>query len=141
MDPRRAGLVIVTSLTLLAAAVTQAAGQPFELAVKKDQFFGASRGALVFGLDGIEYRTTNENDARQWSYEDVKQVQVLSPTRITIKTYEDQGWLKLGAAPLARLATPPAALTSAVPPTTSHSIFGTSVQVASARPAATRPSL
>lgn len=74
-----------------------AAGPPFELSVKKDQFFGSSKGTLLFTQDGIEYRTTDRDDARRWTYEDIKQLQILSPTRIAVLTYEDQGRLKLGA--------------------------------------------
>lgn len=82
---------------VLAVTGTSALAQPFELSVKKDQFFGASEGTLVFGAEGVAYDTVDADDARQWAYDDLKQVQILSPTRITIKTYEDQGWIKFGA--------------------------------------------
>jgi len=75
----------------------RAAAPPFEFAVKKDHLFGASRGTLVFDVEKVEYRTTDRRDARQWSYLQIKQVQVRSPRRIHVLTYEDQGWLKLGA--------------------------------------------
>lgn len=90
----RRGLSMVTMLSFMGAP---ALAQSFEFVVKKDQFFGASNGTLAFGVEGVEYRTTDANDARLWAYDDVKQIQVLSPTRITIKTYEDQGRLRLGA--------------------------------------------
>ncbi|MBI4887245.1 MAG: hypothetical protein HY824_09135 [Acidobacteria bacterium] len=47
--------------------------------------------------EGIEYRTTDTDDARRWAYDDVKQVQILSPTRIAVLTYEDRGRLRRGA--------------------------------------------
>lgn len=75
----------------------QASGPPFELAVKKDHLFGSSNGTLVFDAEGVEYRTADKDDARKWSYPDVKQVQILAPTRLAVLTYEDQGRLKLGA--------------------------------------------
>ena len=91
-------VVIAAIVVLFVPALgAVAAGPPFELSVKKDHVWGASRGALVFAQDAVEYRTTNKDDVRAWSYEDIKQVQVLSPTRIAILTYEDQGRLKLGA--------------------------------------------
>lgn len=90
-------LIVAAALLLTGAWAAQAAGPPFELAVKKGHFIGDSRGTLIFTTDGVEYRTTDKDDARKWAYEDVKQVQVLSPTRITIRTYEEQGWLKLRA--------------------------------------------
>ncbi len=74
-----------------------AAAQPMELAVKKSHFIGASRGTLIFTGRGVQYRTTDKNDARNWTYDEIKQVQILSPTRIDVRTYEDQGWTKMGA--------------------------------------------
>jgi len=71
-----------------------AAGQPLEFAVKKPHLIGASHGTLVFSDQGVEYKTTDGKDARRWSYEQIKQIQVLSPTRVAIRTYEDQGWSK-----------------------------------------------
>lgn len=74
-----------------------AAGPPFELFVKQGHLFGSSKGSLVFGQDAVEYQTTNKKDIRRWRYENIKQVQILSPVRIALLTYEDQGRLKLGA--------------------------------------------
>lgn len=72
-----------------------AADQALELAVKNPHMVGASHGTLVFGDQGVQYRTTDKKDARSWSYEDIKQVQILSPTRVVVRTYEDQGWTKM----------------------------------------------
>ena len=89
--------IAVTLGVLGSVSSAAAAGPPFELSVKRDRLIGGSRGTLVFKLDRIEYRTTDKDDARQWAYDEVKQLQILSPTRIAILTYEDQGLLKLGA--------------------------------------------
>jgi hypothetical protein len=88
--------IAVITIMLAQGSWAAAAGPPFELSVKKNQFFGSSKGALVFGQDGVEYRTTDKDDARVWLYDDVKQIQILSSTRIAVLTYEDQGRLKLG---------------------------------------------
>lgn len=86
------------ALVLLAPlGVAAAAGPPFELAVTQDRLFGDRTGTLVVSVDGIEYRTRDAGDARRWSYDAVKQVQILSPTRIRVLTYEDRGGLRLGA--------------------------------------------
>lgn len=77
--------------------VAAAAGPPFELAVKRDRLFGGSTGTLVVTADEIEYRTDDADDARRWPYDAVKQVQILSPTRIRVLTYEDGGRLRIGA--------------------------------------------
>ena len=87
----------VTLSVLGSVSSAAAAGPPFELSVKRDRLFGGSRGTLVFAMDRIEYRTTDDDDARRWTYDQVNQLQILSPTRIAVLTYEDRGLLKLGA--------------------------------------------
>jgi len=97
---RRQLFTISTAVALVLAAQASsvaASGPPFELSVKRDRLFGGSTGTLVVTADGIEYRTTNKDDARRWGYDDVKQLQILSPTRIRVLTYEDEGRLRLGA--------------------------------------------
>ena len=89
--------IAATAIILVAASRASAAGPPFELSVKRDRLFGGSRGTLVLAMDRIEYRTTDKEDARRWAYDEVKQLQILSPTRIVVRTYEDRGVLKLGA--------------------------------------------
>lgn len=91
--------IIVTAavMALASASWAGAAGPPFELSVKKNDFIGSSRGTLRFTEYGLQYDTTEKKDARTWVYGDIKQLQVLSPTRIAVLTYEDQGRLKLGA--------------------------------------------
>ena len=88
---------IAIAFVIFGYASSAAAGPPFELSVKRDRFIGGSKGTLVFSAEAIEYRTTDTDETRRWAYEDVKQVQVLSPTRIAVLTYEDRGLLKLGA--------------------------------------------
>lgn len=84
-------------ITVGGASAAAAAGPPFELSVKRDRLVGGSRGTLVFAMDRIEYRTTDTDDARRWAYDQVNQLQILSPTRIVVRTYEDRGLLRLGA--------------------------------------------
>jgi len=95
--PRLVASVLATVIMLVQASVAAGADPPFELTVKKDQFIGSSRGTLRFTENGVQYDTTEKKDARTWVYGDIKQLQVLSPTRIAVLTYEDQGRLKLGA--------------------------------------------
>ena len=88
----QAGVIV----TVLSIAGTAAVAQPFELVVKDDKLFGADEGTLVFTADGVTYQTTDSEDARQWTYDDLKQIQIVSPTHVVLVTYEDQGWVKLG---------------------------------------------
>ncbi len=96
------GLRSVFTYVLCATAAqmlleTAAVAQPFEFAVERDRFFGSSSGILTFDADTVVYATDERDDARIWAYRDIKQVQVLSATAVTIKTYEDQAWMRLGA--------------------------------------------
>ncbi len=94
---RQQTLMLATLVLAATASAALAAGPPFEFVVKKDQFFGARRGTLVFDEARVTYETTDRKDARTWAYEQIKQVQVLSSRRVRVLTYEDQSWLKLGA--------------------------------------------
>ena len=86
--------VAVVSVSVPAAAAAQ---PPFELAARQDRFLGSTAGTLVIGDGGIEFRTPDRKKARQWDYEALKQVRILSPTRVTLETYEDRGRLRFGA--------------------------------------------
>jgi hypothetical protein len=79
---------------VLCAAPARAAEPPLEFQVRLAHLIGASRGTLVFGDEGVEYRTTDKQDGRRWSYEQIKQVQVQSPTLVVVRTYEDRGWTR-----------------------------------------------
>ena len=85
------------TITVLVLVATSAVAQPFELTVRKDRLFGAGDGTLVFTTDGVAYQTTDVEEARQWVYDDLKQIQIVSPTHVVMATYEDQSWIKLGA--------------------------------------------
>lgn len=89
-------LLMMTVLATVGSAAPALAQVPYELAVKADHFIGASRGTLVFDQDEVEYRTTDRDDARRWRYDEIKQLQVLGPRRVQVRTFEDQGRLKMG---------------------------------------------
>ena len=85
------------AIAAICLVATPAVAQPFELAVRKDRLFGADEGMLVFTPESITYQTTDVEDAREWDYEDLKQIQIVSPTRVVMATYQDQSWIKFGA--------------------------------------------
>lgn len=90
-------MVLVGLLLLLGPAAPQdRGGPPFEIGVRQDRFVGGPRGALVFGQDEVEFRAQEQKESRRWDYLGLKQVRILSPTRIALDTYEDQGLLRLG---------------------------------------------
>ena len=88
-------LTCVALVTMLPGA-TVAGQPPFELNVRHDRFVGGARGTLVVDQAGVEFRTPTRNESRRWDYSALKQVRILSPTRIALDTYEDQGILHLG---------------------------------------------
>ncbi len=89
--------VVVAAVSVPSPVVATAAQAPFEFAVRQDRFLGGTSGTLVINQDGIEFRTTDRKRARRWDYEALKQVRILSPTRIALATYEEQGRLRFGA--------------------------------------------
>ena len=91
---RRVVMMTIALATALPVAPAFAQG-PYELPVKADHVIGASRGTLVIGEESVEYRTTDRHDARKWRYDDIKQLQVLSPHHVQVLTFEDRGRLKL----------------------------------------------
>jgi hypothetical protein len=85
------------AITIMCLVATSVVAQPFALTVRKDRLFGAGEGTLVFTTDNVTYETTDVEDAREWGYDDLKQIQVVSPTRVVMVTYEGQSWIKFGA--------------------------------------------
>jgi hypothetical protein len=89
---------LCAALTFGAAVrATAADGAEFSLSVKRGHLVGSSSGMLRITPTGIAYETPDVTDARRWTYSDIQQVRIRSPKHITVLTYEDQGWLKLGA--------------------------------------------
>jgi len=66
---------------------------PQTLAVRHDHLFGSGEGQLVVSEGGIEFVSEKDGaHARYWSYQDIQELQVLSPGKIRLLTYEDVGW-------------------------------------------------
>lgn len=68
----------------------------FVFDVKKDELIGSEKGKLIVAEDGIEFRAQNQKESRRWPYTDIKSIDLASPRKLVVKTYEDSGW-KLGA--------------------------------------------
>ncbi len=65
-------------------------GQSFEYAVKHHHIRKDCRGTLRITPDGVEYKTPNPKDSRKWRFEEIRTLEVKSPTEISAITYEDQ---------------------------------------------------
>ncbi len=80
-----------TCAWLLFAGVLHA--QDVRLAVRHDHLLGGCRGELVFGPEGVEYRTAHKKHARSWKYRDIQQLGFLGPGSIALLNYEDEKWM------------------------------------------------
>jgi hypothetical protein len=81
--------ILIFILLLLGSALPVAA-QVHEFPVEHDHTWRSCRGALVIGPERIEYKTENEEHARAWTYDELKQIKVVSPTALELTSYEDQ---------------------------------------------------
>jgi hypothetical protein len=67
----------------------------FVFTVKQDRLWDG-KGTLIIAAERIEFRAEKAKDARRWSYPDIKGIDIVSPRKLLIKTYESQVW-RLGA--------------------------------------------
>ena len=65
-------------------------GAEIRIKVKHDHGVKSCQGELVFGDTGIEYVTSHTKDARAWKFEEIQQLGLLGPKKISLLTYEDQ---------------------------------------------------
>lgn len=86
----------VLALLLQVGGVAGAAGPPFEVPARRDGLVGGAQGTLVIDQDEIAFRSPARDESRRWNYSALKQIRILSATRIALDTYEDQGRLHLG---------------------------------------------
>lgn len=94
------GRIVTFAIVTLAFTASWAAasdGPPYALSVKRSHIVGSSSGTLRVTADGIEYETAAKDEARRWSYAEIKQLQIPTSKRVVVLTYEDQGRLRFGA--------------------------------------------
>ncbi|HYK91338.1 MAG TPA: hypothetical protein VE398_21385, partial [Acidobacteriota bacterium] len=48
------------------------------------------RGTLRITPSGVEYKTARAKDSRTWKFEEIRTLEIKSPTEISVVTYEDQ---------------------------------------------------
>jgi hypothetical protein len=81
---------LVVCLTLTAGAQAE----PFEFRVKHDHTLGSCEGKLIANDREIRYEATDGKHSRMWAYIDIQKLDVVSPTRLVLKTFESQSWTK-----------------------------------------------
>lgn len=64
--------------------------QSFEYAVKHRHTLKDCSGTLKITSDGVEYLTVHAKDSRLWKSDEIRTLEVKSPTEISVVTYEDQ---------------------------------------------------
>ncbi len=84
---RYLGVLFTFSLLFGAAA---ARAQSFEYAVKHRHLGKDCRGILKISPAGVEYKATRAKDSRTWKFDEIRALEVKSPTEISVVTYEDQ---------------------------------------------------
>lgn len=67
----------------------------FEVRVKHDHFWKSCEGRLLANQQEIRYEAADGKHSRSWSYIDIQKVDLISPTRIEIKTFRSSSWKKL----------------------------------------------
>lgn len=83
--------------TVMATSPASAGAQErLVLKVRHDHAIGSCQGTLTLDDRGVQYETKDQEDARSWTYEEIKQFQVENSSRIKVYTYEDRRW-RLGA--------------------------------------------
>ena len=89
-------LQVLVVMVFFSAVVLQANAQEFRYQVSRDKLVGHAEGELIISTERVEYRAKKEKDGRVWAYREIKLFEVLSPTRVRIRTYEDGSRWKLG---------------------------------------------
>jgi hypothetical protein len=67
-----------------------------EYRVKHDHALGSCQGKLVVSDRDIRYEASDGKHSQTWSYIDIQKLDVVSPTRLTVKTFKSKSWKKLG---------------------------------------------
>lgn len=83
-------VLVLSALVLALFSLSPIFASETRIQVKHDHVLGSCRGELVFGDSTLEYTTEDRQDARTWKYEDIQQLGLLSPKKLSVLTYEDR---------------------------------------------------
>jgi len=81
---------ILSLFLLILFGLAQAMAQEFSYSVRHRHALRDCGGVLNINSSGISYTTTKGKDSRKWSFDDIRTLQIKSPTQISVLTYEDQ---------------------------------------------------
>jgi hypothetical protein len=88
MTLKRMAFALTALITVLLATASTASAQEFTFPVEHNHTFKSCKGDLIINGEGVDYRTTHKDHARRWTYTDIKMITLVSPTQVTILTYE-----------------------------------------------------
>jgi hypothetical protein len=81
-------------LLIFLLGFSSAQAQDFSYKVKHHHTLKDCRGDLNVTSDGVEFKASHAKDSRKWKFEDIRVLEIKSPTEISIVTYQDQKrWL------------------------------------------------
>jgi len=66
-----------------------------EYRVKHDHALGSCHGRLIVNDQEIRYEASNGKHSQSWPYIDIQKLDVVSPTRLALKTFKSASWKKL----------------------------------------------
>jgi hypothetical protein len=69
--------------------------EPFGFRVKHDHTLGSCDGKLIATDQEIRYDAIDGKHSRMWAYIDIQKLDVASPTRLVLKTFESHSWKNL----------------------------------------------
>jgi hypothetical protein len=90
MTLKKMAFAVTASIGFLLALASIASAQEFTFPVEHNHTFKSCKGDLIINGEGVEYRTTHKDHSRKWTYTDIKLITLVSPTQITVLTYESR---------------------------------------------------
>lgn len=88
-------VTLVTSLIISFILTKVCFAEPMEFRVTHDHSLGSCEGQLVLTDRDIRYEASNGKHSRSWAYIDIQKLDVASPMRLVLKTFESHSWKKL----------------------------------------------
>ncbi len=82
----RSLLVVMSVLS----TVPFARPQSFEYSVRHRHLLKDCRGTLKIDAGGVEFLASRPKDSRKWKFDEIRTLEIKSPARISLVTYEDQ---------------------------------------------------
>ncbi len=64
-------------------------GKDYSFKVRHHHLKGSCKGDLIINESGIRYQTSLTKDQRQWSFDDIQEIQFISDRDLNLVTYED----------------------------------------------------